>query len=74
MCHGKVDTKNAQITESDMMASEPIEGTYTNIVGPMTCISMVKAKYLVTFFDDFSGYSILTFVVRKSKSVKSWNE
>lgn len=53
--------------ESDKLTSKPAERVYTDVVGPMKCLSMGKAKYFVTSLDEVGGFSILRSFFRKSE-------
>lgn len=56
--------------DSDIMAFNPIERIYTDVVGQMKCISTGKAKYFVMFY-ELRGHSMVRFVFDESETVKS---
>lgn len=47
----------------------PLQKVYSDIVGSMKCKSNRKARYFVTQFDSYSGYSIVRFTNRKREAV-----
>lgn len=53
---------------------EPLERTFTDVVGPITPPSISGARYFITLMDDYSGYSLLRFIRRKSQATETIQE
>ena len=47
--------------------SAPLELIHSDVAGPFLHMSMIQAKYALTFIDDFSRYCWVHFLKHKSK-------
>lgn len=47
-------------------AKRPVEGVYSDVLGPMRSLSLGEAKYFVTILDEYSGFSTVQLLHRKS--------
>lgn len=54
--------------------TKPVERVYTDVIGPMRHQSIGKAKYFVTLLDEYSGYSMVRFMVRKNETAERLKE
>lgn len=55
-------------------AMQPIERVYSDVMGPTRRPSLGKSKYFVTLLDEFSGYTIVRFLHRKSETASAVTE
>lgn len=51
--------------------SYPVERVYSAVVSPIKTPSLGKSKYFVTLFGEFSGYSMVIIIHRKSETRKA---
>ena len=61
-------------------ATRPLGLVHTDLVGPMPTESQTHAHYVLTFIDDYSGYTLVAFIRNKDatsqhfKTMVSWAE
>ena len=51
---------------SEKRATHPLGLVHTDLVGPMPMESRTRARYVLTFINDYSGYALVAFIDRKS--------
>lgn len=68
---GNSTHKRRNLHESDEKAKKPVERVYTDVVRTMKWQSIVNANYLVTLFDEYSGFSMVRFMRRKSETYEA---
>ena len=65
---------------SGKRATHPLGLVYTDLVGPMPTESRTRARYVLTFIDDYSGYALVAFIHNKDatsqhfQAMVSWAE
>ena len=65
---------------SGKRATRPLGLVHTDLVGPMPTESRTRARYVLTFIDDYSGYALVAFIRNKDatsqhfKAMVSWAE
>ena len=50
----------------DERASSPLELIHSDLMGPFPHLSINKARYVLTFIDNFSRYTWVYFIRQKS--------
>ena len=65
---------------SGKRATHPLGLVHTDLVGPMPMESRTRARYVLTFIDDYSGYALIAFIRNKDatsqhfQAMVSWAE
>ena len=65
---------------SGKLATHPLGLVHTDLVGPMPTESRTRARYVLTFIDDYSGYALVAFICSKDatsqhfQAMVSWAE
>ena len=71
---------NRSYPASGKRATRPLGLVHTDLIGPMPMESHTRARYVLTFIDDYSGYALVTFIRNKDatsqhlKAMVSWAE
>jgi hypothetical protein len=71
---------NRSYPPSGKRATRPLGLVHTDLVGPMPTESQSQARYVLTFIDDYSGYSLVAFLRSKDatsqhfKAMVTWAE
>lgn len=60
-----------KLREEETVATQPVLRVYTDVVGPLNSCFLGGAKYFVTLFDEYSGYAMVRFISRKSKTAEA---
>ena len=50
---------------SGKQATRPLGLIHTNLVGPMPTESCTRARYVLTFIDNYLGYALVVFIRNK---------
>lgn len=51
--------------DSSKRATRPLELVHTDLVGPLPTESRSRARFILTFIDDYSGFGLVSFVRQK---------
>ena len=71
---------NRSYPPSGKRTSRPLVLVHTDLVGPMPIELRSRARYVLTFINDYSGYSLVAFICNKDatsqhfKTMASWAE
>lgn len=52
-------------------ASRPLERLYADVVEPIKYASQSHSEYLVTLLDDYSGYTLIQFLISKNEAAEA---
>lgn len=77
ICHSCASGKSIRQPRRTCITSNsmrPLERVFTDIVGPIEPLSLSRARYYITLIDDFSGYSMVKFILRKSQAAEALPE
>lgn len=77
MCHGCIKEKQAYMpfpSDGVIFAPKPFGIVHSDVCGPMKTTSIGKAKYFVTFIDDFSKKIWLYVIRAKSECFDKFKE
>ena len=55
---------------SDKRATQPLVLVHTDLIGPMPVEPRSRAKYVLTFIDNYSGYALVAFIRNKDATVQ----
>ena len=61
---------NRPFLSSDKRAARPLALVHTDLIGPMQVKPRSRAKYVLTFIDDHSGYALVAFIRNKDTTVQ----
>ena len=59
---------------SDNKATQKLERVYSDVIGPVSPLSIDGNRYAISFIDEFSGYAVLTFMKYKTKALQTFKE
>jgi len=66
VCQEAKGTKNPYGSPFKLKSKKPLEIVYSDVCGPFPVESITRARYFVTFIDDFTRYTVV--VPLRSKS------
>ena len=55
---------------SDKRAARPLALVHIDLIGPMPVEPHLRAKYVLTFIDDHSGYALVAFICNKDATAQ----
>ena len=60
--------------ETQNKAQKPLELVYSHILGPFEVPSLNGSRYTITFVDEYSKYSVVKFMSKKSEALEKFKE
>ena len=60
--------------ETQNKSQKPLELVYSDILGPFEVTSLNGSRYAITFVDEYSKYSVVKFMSKKSEALEKFKE
>ena len=60
--------------ETQNKSQKPLELVYSDILGPFEVPSLNRSRYAITFVDEYSKYSVVKFMSKKSQALEKFKE